>query len=168
MGEIANLTRVEKMIKETKKWNNLTKKRYHKFIQYYIDNDYDIKLVAEKFHYSINDISSIFSRIEKELEKHQWDNEELFKELTPIQKEKLIQTLKTIEKLQVTKESFPEKLSKMVFGLIEHKNLNIVCKQLNVKKQYIVQRILGRNSPRKPCEKGALYYLGISSEKKVS
>lgn len=140
-------------------WKNYTKKRYHKFVITLIENDYEMEAVAKRFKYSVEDMFQIFIRIERELIAMAEKEERVFEELEEAKRKELLFIIKESKKIHDLKEVYPERLSQMLNLLIQTKDLDFTSKKLNVGKEYIVQRVIGRNKPRKPCEQGAKYYL---------
>jgi hypothetical protein len=152
-------------------WRNYTIKRHHKFIDKLIENEYDTAKVANIFGYSKEDIEQIFSKILPYLEKMEKEIEEkryfiqLEKNivLPDDKKKKMIHVLKECKKIKKLDTVFPPRLAQMIQSLHITADLDYTAKLLGVEKMHVVERIIGRKKPRKPCEKGAIYYLKQTS-----
>lgn len=160
-------SRVPELIHIHSNWREILEKRQHKFVLSFIQEDYDMSKVALTFGYSTDDMHSIFERIEKKLvaydlylnelrQKKQYDS--FFNSLEEPNKELFKILFEKAEKINIY-EVFPPKLAQYIQNIQETKDLDKSAAQMGVGKSYLVQRIKGRNKPRKPCERGALFYL---------
>ncbi|MNB94634.1 hypothetical protein D3C81_428310 [compost metagenome] len=63
----ANMSIVDKLIQALPDWENIIIKRHIKFVESYVENNFNLEKVGEEFNYSNNDMLSIFWRIQKKL-----------------------------------------------------------------------------------------------------
>lgn len=90
-----------------------------------------------------NGIRSVLNEIDSE--KHKEIVEEVLSQSTDIEVYKV----------------YPFKLAQYIESILRTSSVEQTARALSVSKTYIVQRICGRNKPRKPCERGAIHYLEV-------
>lgn len=152
-------------------WREGLEKRHHKFVHSLIENEYSIQRVAHAFGYSTEDMYHIFQRIEKALQtfvmKKKQEEEkrgftQLLNSLNEDVRDVFTEVLQKSQKINIY-EVYPPKLAEYIENILQTKSVEKTAKKLGVGENYIIQRIKGRNKPRKPCEHGALYYLNHQS-----
>ena len=153
-------SKMNELMKKNPDWKKNIQKRYIKFLTSYEESGYDLETTAKAHHYSLSDMSSIFSRIEKELQQFMWRN--MFPELdTPRRKElsHIIQWSET--HLEQVNQVLPDTLKQKILLLIEFKSTSKVAEVLQTKESQLLYSIFGRSNPRKPFEKGVYGYLPL-------
>jgi predicted DNA-binding protein YlxM (UPF0122 family) len=142
------------------RWKKHVSKRYIKFIDTYIENGYSLEETAKAFTYTIGDMSSIFSRIEKELETI--ETHYSFADVPPQKRTELCEIVNWCDSHpQLIEKNMPEGLKRELQMLLLYRNVTKAEEALGMKQGILLSKILGRNKPRKPYEKGVYGYLPI-------
>lgn len=156
-------------------WARFQIKRYHKFLKAFEQTSFDLNTVAHKFFYTPSDMLSIFIRINRAFEEHERlvaeakEKKRLTHMLNEVGSYKPIfeEIFNQIETVDLDKV-FPEKLSLFLGNILQSETIEEAAHHSKVDKKYMIERIAGRKSPRKPCEAGARYYLAQSKKQQGS
>lgn len=151
---------VNQLLNEMPNWRTLVQKRYVKFLLTYVETNYDLEQTAKAHHYLLNDMESIFSRIEKELRHLSLTNS--FPGLQETTRKELIQIIRWGEShTDQLHRVLPKTLKEKVLLLMQLKSTSEAAKALKTQESQLIYAVLGRKKPRKPFEKGVYGYLPL-------
>lgn len=170
-----NIAKLMELVESRSDWKAALERRQHKFVSSCLEQKWSVSKVAAQFEYAISDMESILGRIQSKLESDAekqllMEQLDVHSEATEKKKEnpradsmgieqqkKLKRVLLEAKKVDV-EAALPKRLAESLRMVMEVGDINEAAKRMDIGRNYLLERIIGRKSPRKPSEQGVLHY----------